>query len=110
MPTEQSFVDYIVEQASLAGDVYARKMFGEYALYCDDKVVGLITDNTLYIKITDAGKVFVGNNYQEGNAYDGAKTSMVIIEDLMSDRDWFTELVRITTANLPPPKVKKHKF
>ncbi len=106
MSTEQSFVDYIVEQASLAGDIYARKMFGEYALYCDNKVVGLITDNTLYIKITDEGKAFVGDNYQEGNAYNGAKTSMVIIEDLVSDRVWFTELIRITTVNLPFSKKK----
>ena len=106
MSTEQSFADYIVEQASPAGDVYARKMFGEYALYCDNKVVGLITDNTLYIKITDEGKAFVGDSYQEGNAYNGAKTSMVISDDLMSDRDWFTDLVRITAQNLPSPKKK----
>jgi len=109
MSTEQSFVDYIVEQASLAGDVYARKMFGEYTLYCDNKVVGLITDNTLYIKITDEGKAFVGDDYQEGNAYDGAKISMVIIEDLISDKIWLTELIRITAANLPPYKNKELK-
>ena len=109
MSTEQSFVDYIVEQTSLAGNVYARKMFGGYVLYCDDKVVGLITDNTLYIKITDEGKTFLGNNYQEGNAYDGAKTSMVIIDILISDRIWLTELVRITAANLTLSKNKKLK-
>lgn len=107
MSTEQSFVDYIVEQSLQAGDVYARKMFGEYALYCDNKVVGLITDNTLYIKITEKGKSYVDGNYQEGNAYDGAKISMVISEDLISDRDWFSKLVRITATNLPIPKKKK---
>ena len=107
MSTEQSFVDYIVEQASSAGDVYARKMFGEYALYCDNKVVGLITDNTLHIKITEEGKTYVGDKYQEGNAYNGAKISMVIGEDLIEDKEWLTELVRLTTQNLPLPKKKK---
>ena len=109
MSTEQSFVDYLVEQTSLAGDVYARKMFGEYALYCDNKVVGLVTDNTLYIKITDEGKKYVGNNYLEGNAYNGAKTSMVIGDDLISDRDWLTELIQVTAANIPLPIKKKIK-
>ena len=101
MSTDQSIVDYIIEQSTRAGDVYARKMFGEYAMYCDDRVVGLITDNTLYIKITEQGKEFVGHNYQEGYAYNGAKTSMVISDELISDRDWLTELVQITATNLP---------
>jgi DNA transformation protein len=104
--TDQSTIDYIVEQASRAGDVYARKMFGEYALYCDDKVVGLITNSTLYIKITEGGKAFVGKHYQEGNAYNGAKTSMVIGEDLIENREWFSELIALTAKYLPLPNRK----
>ena len=104
MATEQQFVDYILEQSLRAGDVYARKMFGEYALYCNSKVVGLITDNTLYIKTTEAGKKFTGKHYQEGNAYKGAKSSMVISEDLIADGAWLTELLSITSINLPLPK------
>ncbi len=101
MSTDRSTADYIVEQASRAGEVYARKMFGEYALYCDAKVVGLITDNTLYIKITKDGKEFIGDNFEEGTAYDGAKTSMIISEDFVSDHDWLSELIRRTAASLP---------
>ena len=100
MSTEQSFVDYIVEQASLAGDVYARKMFGEYALYCDRKVVGLICDNTLYIKLTEQGKKYVGSDFEEGYAYPGAKPSMLIPEGLIEDESWIQELVRITANSL----------
>ncbi len=33
-----------------AGAVSARKMFGEYALYLDGKVVGLICDDRLFLK------------------------------------------------------------
>jgi DNA transformation protein and related proteins len=109
MSTGQQFADFVVEQSSRAGDVYARKMFGEYALYCDNKVVGLITDNTLYIKITDGGKKYVGNHYQEGIAYKSAKISMLINEDLISDRDWLAGLSRITAKSLPLPKKKKIK-
>ena len=106
MPTKQSTVDYILDQLVSVGETSARKMFGEYALYCDGKVVGLVCDDTLYIKITEPGKVFVGKFYQEGNAYKGANTSMVINEDRIEDREWFSELVRITAENVALTKKK----
>lgn len=109
MATDQATADYIVDQLSGAGDVYARKMFGEYALYCNNRVVGLITDDNLYIKITPEGLSYVGDRYQEGFAYNGARASMAIGEDLISDRAWVTELVRITAENLPLPKKKKQR-
>ena len=56
MATRQSTVDYILDQLASAGSISARKMFGQYALYCDGKVVGLVCDDTLYVKITEAGK------------------------------------------------------
>ena len=40
MATDQSIVDYILEQISGAGRVHAKKMFGEYGVYCDDKNSG----------------------------------------------------------------------
>lgn len=100
MASEQSLVDYILDQL-ISLNVRARKMFGEYALYCDDKVVALICDNKLYIKITAEGKKFVGQEYLEGYAYQGAKASMVIDEDRIEDSDWLCELIRITVDNLP---------
>ncbi len=107
MSTKQGTVDYILDQLASAGDVGARKMFGEYALYCGGIVVGLICDNTLYIKITDEGKQFVGKYYKEGHAYKGAKVSMVIDENRIEDREWLTELILITAAHVPVMKRKK---
>jgi DNA transformation protein and related proteins len=39
MASSQATVDYILEQADSAGVMRARKMFGDYALYCNNKVV-----------------------------------------------------------------------
>lgn len=107
MATKQATVDYILDQLVSLGDVSARKMFGEYALYFDGKVVGLICDDTLFVKITKAGKEFVGEHYQEGFAYPGAKASMEISGDLLEDHHWLCELISITTSELPLPKKKK---
>jgi DNA transformation protein len=37
MSSQQSTVDFILDQISAAGDVSAKKMFGEYGLYCNGK-------------------------------------------------------------------------
>ena len=109
MATKQSTIDYILDQLAGAGDVSARKMFGGYALYCDFKVVALVCNDILYVKITEQGKNFVGSSFKEGYAYDGAKVSIMIDDDKIEDHEWLSELIRITTDNLPLPKPKKKK-
>mgnify|MGYP000668009904 CR=1 FL=1 len=107
MSTKQSTVEYITDQLIDLPDITTRKMFSEYALYCDKKVVALICDDTLFVKITDEGKKFIGKHYEEGFAYHGAKASMQINNDLLEDRKWLCELIAITAKNLPKPKPKK---
>jgi TfoX/Sxy family transcriptional regulator of competence genes len=104
MSTAQTTVDFILGQLAQLGDVYARKMFGEYALYYNNKVVGLICDDTLFVKITEQGKRYVAEHYEEGQAYPGAKASMIIDESQIEDPNWFCELIRITEAQLPMKK------
>jgi len=107
MSTSASTIEYILDQ--LGDGVTERKMFGEYALYTHGKVVALVCDDQLFVKITDAGKEFVGKKYEEGTAYPGAKPSMLIDEDSIEDREWLRELFEITAAHLPAPKPKKRK-
>lgn len=105
MASDQDFVDFIVDQIQNAGVITCRKMFGEYAVYSGGKVVALICDNQLFIKPTAAGRAFIGSPV-EAPAYPGAKPSF-LIEDRFEDRQWLSELVRITARELPEPKPKK---
>lgn len=107
MSTSQSTIDYLLEQLATMPAVTARKMFGEYALYCDGKVVGLVCDGNLFVKITEAGRAYVDTFYEEGYAYPGAKASMYIDGDRIEDRDWLCALIRITADNVSVPKSKK---
>lgn len=107
MATKQSTVDYILDQLADIPGIKARKMFGEYALYAGGKVVGLICDDTVFIKITDEGKEILGSDYKEGLAYPGAKASMEIPEDFLEDRERFLRVIKVTEKNLPKPKAKK---
>lgn len=108
MATKQSTVDYILDQLAGAAGVSARKMFGEYALYCDGKVVALVCDDLLFVKPTIAGKKFIGQ-IKESPPYKGAKPYYLISGDLWEDRDWLAELIKISADELPPPKAKKKK-
>lgn len=104
MSSDQDFVDFIVDQLSGAGAISFRKMFGEYALYCNGKVVALICDNQLFVKPTVAGGTYIGD-VVEAPAYPGAKMSY-LVNDQIEDREWLCELIRLTEKELPVPKVK----
>jgi TfoX/Sxy family transcriptional regulator of competence genes len=108
MATKQSTVDFLADQVSQAGMIRSRKMFGEYALYCDEKVVALICDDKLFVKPTVAGRAFAGT-LEEAPPYPGSKPYFLIEEDRWEDSAWLTELIRLTAGELPVPKLKKKK-
>ena len=108
MATNKEFVDFVLDQIENAGEITAKKMFGEYGLFSDGKIFGLICDNKLFIKPTEAGRGFI-KDIVEAPPYKGAKLSF-LIGDQLEDRDWISNLVRITVKELPEPKPKKRKI
>jgi TfoX/Sxy family transcriptional regulator of competence genes len=107
MASDQKFVEFVVEQIKNAGEITAKKMFGEYGIYSDEKLFGLICDNKLFIKPTKAGRAFIGNP-TELSPYEGAKPSFVV-DDKIEDIEWLSTLVRVTVKELPEPKPKGKK-
>jgi TfoX/Sxy family transcriptional regulator of competence genes len=107
MASDQNFVDFVIEQIKKAGDITAKKMFGEYGIYADGKLFGLICDNKLFVKPTVSGRKFIGNVI-EAPPYEGAKPSF-LIEEKIEDSEWLSELIRISLNELPTPKPKKKK-
>jgi len=106
MSSKQSTVDYILEQIAQAGIVSAKKMFGEYAIYCDEKVVALVCDDQLFVKPTTAGKTFI-SNYIEGLPYPGSKPYLFVSGELWDESEWLTDLIKLTASALPLPKKKQ---
>ena len=104
MASDQNFLDFVLGQIEDAGEITAKKMFGEYGLYSDEKLFGLICDNKLFIKPTNSGREFIGSVI-EASPYEGAKPSF-LIGDKIEDRVWLSELIRISVKELPPPKQK----
>lgn len=104
MASDQSFVDFVLDQIDPDCQVSAKRMFGEFGLYSGGKLFGSVCDNRLLIKPTEGGRAWIGD-VVEGAPFPGAKPQFHIQE--LEDRDWLSELVRISVRELPEPKPKK---
>jgi TfoX/Sxy family transcriptional regulator of competence genes len=108
MATRQQTVDFILDQIGAAGSVSARKMFGEYTIYCDGKIVAFAADDKLFVKPTPAGRAHA-SEVSEAPPYPGGKPCLLIEPDLWDDVDWLTQLIRVSAAQLPAPAPKAPK-
>ena len=107
MASDLKFVEFVYDQITTSGAVRYQKMFGEYAIYCDEKIVALVCDNRLFVKPTDAGRELIADVI-EASPYPAAKP-WFLIETQIEDGDWLTNLIRMTARVLPEPKPKKPK-
>ena len=104
MATSKEFHDYILEQLKKAGDVTTRKMMGEYCVYYQGKLIGDICDNCLLLKPADAVLSMLPDA-EKAYPYEGAKTKMVMVEDV-EDIEKMQKLLEAMYQELPEPKKK----
>lgn len=105
MASDLSYVEYVCDQAGLAGALTFRKMFGEYALYLDGKVIALVCDNQLFVKPTAEGRALLGR-VAERPPYPGAKPHFWL-DGEMEDRQTLQRVFRVTAQALPVPPPKR---
>ncbi len=103
MASDQEFVTFVCEQLRAAGEINSIRMFGEAAIYLQDKVVALVCDNQLFIKATEPGRARIGVPV-EAPPFPGAK-NWFLIENL-DNPQFLADLARVTAEALPHPKSK----
>ena len=106
MASNADFVQYIADQCANAGEIVTRKMFGDYGIYCNGKIFGLICDDRFYLKPTEAGKALL-RKLELRPPYEGAKDYFYIEE--VDDHEYLSTLVHATCKALPEPKPKKKR-
>ena len=104
MSTTIEFIDYIAEQVDLGAAFTHKRMFGEYCLYVDGKVVAFACDNSLFVKATDATAAMTASlprrpPYPEAKPYP-------VADELLDDSDELHALLLATAEALPAPKAK----
>ena len=99
MATDKEFITYLLDTLSPIGKFSAKGMFGEYALYLDDKVLGFVCDNQLFLKITEVGRTVLGDDAIEAPAYPGSKPYFLI--ESVEDTEFMSELIHKSWQELP---------
>jgi DNA transformation protein len=53
MVASDSFAEFLSEQLAPLGRITMRRMFGKTGVFCDGLMLGMVTDNTLYLRVDD---------------------------------------------------------
>lgn len=104
MASDLDTVTFICDQSGLAARLSHRRMFGEYAIYLDGKVVAFVCDNQLFLKPTDAGRALLGSP-TEAPPYPGGRNHF-LLQDELDDPPRLRQAFEVTAAALPLPKPK----
>jgi TfoX/Sxy family transcriptional regulator of competence genes len=100
MATQKETVEFILSKLRHREGFSARAMFGEYALYADSKVVALICDDRLYVKIVPASAELEAA-CEQGQPYNGAKAHYIVDEGQLSTIDRLPLILFAVAASLP---------
>lgn len=107
MATQAQTIDHLLKTLAPL-PLSARKMFGEYALYLDGKVVALVCDDQLFLKPIPGATVSLPG-CPTGSPYPGAKLHL-LVTDALDDPGPVIAALRAVAADLPSPKPKKPKI
>ena len=107
MATNKETIEFILEKLDDQDSFSARAMFGEYALYAKGKVVALICDDTLYVKILPASQK-LESLCEKGSPYPGAKLHYVVEEHLLASMAQLPSIL-LAIADSIPAKITKKK-
>ena len=84
MATRKETVEFILGKLRHPGRFTIRAMFGEFALYADGKVVALVCDDRLYVKILPASQE-LEPLCEKGEPYPGAKPHYIVEEGQLGE-------------------------
>ncbi len=105
MSTQKETIEFILEKLDNPETFSARAMFGEYALYARGKVVALVCDDQLYVKILPASKS-LEKICEKDSPYPSAKPYYVIEEDQLSKMEDLPKILLDIAESLPAKKKK----
>lgn len=114
MTVSADYLQYVLDQLQALGGVSSRRMFGGAGLYCDELFFGLISDDTLYLRVDDSNR---GDFTTRGAApfrpyADRPELSMSYFEapaDVLDDARQLAEWARrsVAVAQRAPPGRKR---
>lgn len=105
MATQKATIEFILNKLRDRGRFSARAMFGEYALYAEGKVVALVCDDLLHVKIVPASQA-LKKLCEKGEPYPGAKPHYLVEEGQPSTIENFPAILVAVAASRLEKKSK----
>jgi len=56
MVASDGFAEFLREQLAPLGPVTMRRMFGKTGVFCGGRMLGMVTDNTFYVRVDDQNR------------------------------------------------------
>lgn len=106
MSTSKDAIIFILQKLRNTSRFTTRAMFGEYVLYADGKVVALVCNDLLYVKICSASS-FLEDKCEKDSPYPGAKAHYVVDEEHIENLTELPEILTAIAKSLPAKKNKK---
>lgn len=107
MSSSYDYLEFVLDQLSGLDNIDYRYMFGSFAIYYRGKVAGFIINDRLLIKNVPSA-AFMMPEAEKIPPFKGGKP-MILVEDLLEDRDFMKILFEGMYDELSFPKPKKRK-
>lgn len=105
MACTEDYINFVCSQIEGVGAVRARKMFGEYGVYVDEKMVMMVCDDIVYVRqLPEIAELM--QDAECGFPYPGAKEHYILDVDHKSHAQ---KVVKVLAEVLPFPKPRTKK-
>ena len=105
MACSEEFIDFVYSQIKDTGTVRAKKMFGDWMIYVDEKPIVIACDNICFVKMLPAVRDMMADALT-GYPYDGAKPHYILD---IEHREKAVEVIRALLPVIPYPKKREKK-
>lgn len=104
MTASPDFAEFLTEQLEPLGRVVLRRMFGKTGVFCDGVMLGMVADNTLYVRVNEENREIMkeGAEYPPINYAKGGKQIDLafwrVPDRLMDEPDELVQWARVALA------------
>ena len=105
MACSEEFIDFVYSQIKDTGTVRAKKMFGDWMIYVDEKPIVIACDNICFVKMLPAVRDIMADALT-GYPYDGVKPHYILD---IEHHEKAVEVIRALLPVIPYPKKREKK-
>ena len=103
MACTTDYIDFVCSQVEGVGVIRAKKMFGDWMIYIDEKPIILACDDICYVKMLPVISDMMTNAWT-GFPYDGAKEHYILD---IEHRNEAIKIIKTLLPLIPYPKKRK---